>query len=137
MQDRVIERVAFTAPPFLGIRHLLSTVRCTIDGFKACFKSEVAFRQEVFIGVINLIAIVVLPLQITSRLYMVTLWFLLICVELLNSSIECVVNLASPEWHELAKRAKDYGSAAVFCILLVFFGSWAVFIGSLVYSVFK
>ena len=121
-------------PANLGARHLASAARHTIDGFKACFKSEVAFRQEVFIGVLNLIAVALLPMHAAARLCMVALWFLLICVELLNSAIEAIGDLASPEWCELAKRAKDYGSAAVFCMLFVFFGSWAAYLIALIRS---
>ena len=78
------------------------------------FKNEVAFRQEVVLGIVNLVAAVITPIPLTVRLSMITLWVLLICVELLNSAIEAVVNIASPQFHELAKRAKDYGSAADF-----------------------
>ena len=126
-----------TIPTLLGARHLLSAARHTVDGFRACFRSEIAFRQEVLVGVLNLIAVALLPMQMSTRLGMIALWVLLICVELLNSSIEAVVDLASPEWHELAKRAKDCGSAAVFCMLFLFVGSWSVYLVSLVRSLSK
>ena len=122
---------------FFGARHLLSASRHTIEGFKACFKSEIAFRQEVIVGVLNLTAVALLPMQMATRLAMIALWVLLICVELLNSSIEAIVDLASPEWHELAKRAKDCGSAAVFCMIFLFVGSWSVYLVSLVRSLSK
>jgi diacylglycerol kinase (ATP) len=44
---------------------------------------------------------------------------MVLVVELLNSAVEAVVDRASPEHHELAKRAKDYGSAAVMIALSV------------------
>jgi diacylglycerol kinase (ATP) len=43
--------------------------------------------------------------------------FLVLAAELLNSAIEAVVDLVSPDFHELAGRAKDLGSAAVFLLL--------------------
>jgi len=46
-------------------------------------------------------------------------------VELLNSAIEAVVDRVSLDLHELAKRAKDYGSAAVLIALLWCAGIWA------------
>jgi diacylglycerol kinase (ATP) len=44
---------------------------------------------------------------------------MVLVVELLNSAVEAVVDRASPEHHELAKRAKDYASAAVMIALAV------------------
>jgi diacylglycerol kinase len=52
------------------------------------------------------------------------LWLALLTVELLNSSLEAVVDLASPEYHPLAKRAKDLASAAVGIALLVYLIAW-------------
>jgi diacylglycerol kinase (ATP) len=46
-------------------------------------------------------------------------------VELLNTSIESAINRIDPEWHELAKSAKDIGSAAVFLSLLLCIAVWA------------
>jgi diacylglycerol kinase (ATP) len=117
-----------------NFRHATLALKYSFHGFIGCFKNEVAFRQEVILGVANLIAVLVIPLPLAVRLSMITLWVLLISVELLNSAIEAVVNIASPEYHELAKRAKDYGSAAVFCILALFLGGWASIAAYLIYE---
>ena len=63
------------------------------------------------------------------RVQLGVLWFLLIAVELLNSGIEAVVDLASPEHHELARKAKDCGSAAVMCLLVLIVGCWIFALG--------
>jgi diacylglycerol kinase (ATP) len=47
-------------------------------------------------------------------------------VELLNSAIESVVDIASPEYHVLAKRAKDLGSAAVLLSIVLAVVLWSV-----------
>ena len=52
--------------------------------------------------------------------------FIVLIVELLNSAIEAVVDLASPEMAELAGRAKDQASAAVMLSMLLFVVVWAV-----------
>jgi diacylglycerol kinase (ATP) len=49
--------------------------------------------------------------------------------ELLNTAIEAVVDLASPEHHELARRAKDVASAAVLMAAVT-----AIVVGSLVFG---
>jgi diacylglycerol kinase (ATP) len=109
-----------------NMAHAVSAAKYSIDGFKSCFRHELAFRQEVFLGVVNIVAVAALPLTLATRVAMVVLWLAVVCAELLNSAIEAVVDLASPGMHPLAKRAKDYGSAAVACMLVAFFGTWAV-----------
>ena len=50
---------------------------------------------------------------------------LVMVVELLNTGIESCIDRIGPEWHELSKRAKDMGSAAVLLSLLLCLGVWA------------
>jgi diacylglycerol kinase (ATP) len=45
-------------------------------------------------------------------------------VELLNTGIESCIDRIGPEWHDLSKRAKDMGSAAVLLSLLLCIGVW-------------
>jgi diacylglycerol kinase (ATP) len=46
-------------------------------------------------------------------------------VELLNTSVESAIDRIGPEWHDLSKRAKDMGSAAVLLSLLLCVGIWS------------
>jgi diacylglycerol kinase (ATP) len=64
-----------------------------------------------------------------EKLALVVPAILVLSVELLNSAIEAVVDKVSPEFHELAGRAKDMGSAAVFLLLLTVILSWALILG--------
>ena len=50
---------------------------------------------------------------------------LVMVVELLNTGIETAIDRIGPEWHDLSKRAKDMGSAAVLLSLLVCTGVWS------------
>ncbi len=52
-----------------------------------------------------------------------TVTFILV-VELLNTAIETAIDRIGPEWHDLSKRAKDMGSAAVLLSLLLCLGTW-------------
>ena len=54
------------------------------------------------------------------------LFVLVMVVELLNTGIESAIDRIGPEWHELAKRAKDIGSAAVMLCLIFTVLVWAV-----------
>lgn len=112
-------------------KHVIHFVRAfgySLAGLWTCFKDEVAFRQECLIAIPHFLAIALLPLPPWVRAFLALLWVLLVTVELLNTAIEAVVNLVSPEWHSLAKKAKDCASAAVFCMsssLVVAWG-WVV-----------
>jgi diacylglycerol kinase (ATP) len=52
-------------------------------------------------------------------------------VELLNSAVESVVDLVSPDYHILAKRAKDMGSAAVLLSIILAGALWLAAIVSI------
>jgi len=85
---------------------------------------ETAFRQEA------VAAFVLVPLAfwVGRGWVQVTLLagsvLLVMIVELLNTGIEAVVDRIGPEWHDLSKRAKDMGSAAVLLALLLATGTW-------------
>ena len=61
-----------------------------------------------------------------EKIVLITFPMLVHSAELLNSAIEAVVDKVSPEFHELAGRAKDMGSAAVFLLLVMVMVSWAL-----------
>jgi diacylglycerol kinase (ATP) len=50
---------------------------------------------------------------------------LVLVVELLNSSVEAAIDRISFEHHDLSKRAKDFGSAAVMLALFIAILLWA------------
>lgn len=108
-----------------GLTRLINALGYSRDGLRAAWKNEAAFREEV------LLAAVTIPLGlwlghggIERALLVGSILFILI-VEILNSAVEAVVDKASPEKHELAKRAKDMGSAAVLLSLLNAAVIWA------------
>ncbi|MDR2337495.1 MAG: diacylglycerol kinase [Deltaproteobacteria bacterium] len=88
------------------------------EGFKAGVKHEVAFCQEVVLAVILIPLAFYFDVTVLERALMLGAVFLVLIVELLNSAIECVVDRISLEYHELSKRAKDYGSTAVLFALI-------------------
>ncbi|GAA5189878.1 diacylglycerol kinase [Ferrimonas gelatinilytica] len=91
----------------------------SIQGLKAAYRHEEAFRQEVFLAVALILASFALPVSVLERLLMISTVFLVLIVELLNSAIEAVVDRIGPEHHELSGRAKDIGSAAVSVALVL------------------
>ena len=96
-----------------GLRRVLNATRYSIEGLAAAWKHEAAFRQEA------MLAVVLVPLGLwlgrtgVEKALLAGSVLAVLVVELLNSAVEAIVDRASPEIHELAKRAKDLGSAAV------------------------
>ena len=101
-----------------GIKRLVNAFGYSIAGTLAAFKHEDAFRQEVILAVILTPVAIYYGETAIEQALMISSLFLIIIVELLNSSIEATVDRISVKHHKLAKRAKDIGSAAVFFSLI-------------------
>ena len=95
-----------------GLARIVNALGYSVAGLKAAYRHEAAFRQLVWIAAVLIPAAFFLPVNMLSRALMIACVLLVLIVELLNSAIEAVVDLASPGKHELAGRAKDIGSAA-------------------------
>ncbi|SHH96298.1 diacylglycerol kinase [Ferrimonas marina] len=97
----------------------------SMQGLKAAYKNEEAFRQELFLAILLICASFAFDVTVLERLFMIAVVVLVLIVELLNSAVETVVDRIGPEHHELSGRAKDIGSAAVFLSLLLVAVVWA------------
>ena len=102
------------------------------QGIVTAFKSEAAFRQEIALFVVLLPAIYFLPVSLEMKLLLFTGNSIVLITELLNSAIEAVVDLVSSEFSDLAKNAKDMGSAAVLLSLLLTAVIWFTAILSII-----
>lgn len=101
-----------------GLRRLCSAFGYSLAGFRAAYKHEDAFRQEALLAVILIPLAIWLHVSLIDRALMIGSVLLVIIVELLNSAIEATVDRISLDSHDLAKRAKDIGSAAVLVSLV-------------------
>ena len=113
-------------PGKTGIARLIDATGYSIKGLKAAFVNEAAFRQELFLTI--LLTPVVFWLGQNKLEYAMLLGSLLLIliVEILNSALEAVVDRIGDEFHELAGRAKDMGSAAVMLALVNGFVIWGL-----------
>jgi len=100
-------------PTKTGIVRIWAAFFYSLYGLRFAISSEAAFRQEACIVVIVSVALLFLPLSFVWKGLLFFATTAVLVVELLNSAIESIVDMASPEYHVLAKRAKDLGSAAV------------------------
>jgi diacylglycerol kinase (ATP) len=101
-----------------GLKRVYNAFFYSIDGLKAAFQHEDAFRQEVFLSIVLIPLAFYLHTSGVGRALMIGSVLLVLMVELLNSGIEAITDRVSLENHDLAKRAKDLGSAAVMVSLV-------------------
>ena len=115
-----------------GLKRLVLAFGYSSQGFKAGWR-EPAFRQEA------LAAFVLVPLALwlgnnwLEQAMLVGAVVAVMVVELLNTAIEAAIDRVGPEWHDLSKKAKDLGSAAVlmslaFCVLVWTAALWHKFL---------
>jgi diacylglycerol kinase (ATP) len=108
-----------------GIDRILHAAVNSWSGLRLAYAGESAFRQEIWLAALMLPAAFWVGRDWVQIALLAGSVLLVLIVELLNSGIEAVVDRVSTEWHELSKRAKDLGSAAVMIALLVCGGIWA------------
>ena len=101
-----------------GLRRIWNALFYSIDGLKAAYRHEDAFRQEVWLAVVLIPLALFLPVSGIGKALMMASVLMVLIVELLNSAVEATVDRVSLEHHRLAKRAKDIGSAAVLFSLI-------------------
>ena len=101
-----------------GLRRLWNAFGYSLAGFRAAYKHEDAFRQEVMLAAVLIPLALWLPVGHLGKALMIASVLLVLIVELLNSAVEATVDRISLDDHNLAKRAKDIGSAAVLASLI-------------------
>jgi diacylglycerol kinase (ATP) len=93
-------------------------------GLVYAFQEESAFRQELTLFVVLAPIACILPVSYLEKSLLIASLIMVLVVELLNSSVEAAIDRISFEHHDLSKRAKDFGSAAVMLALLIAVLMW-------------
>jgi diacylglycerol kinase (ATP) len=101
-----------------GLERIWNALFYSLDGLAAASRHEDAFRVEVLLALILVPLAFHMPASGSGKALMIASVLLVLIVELVNSAIEAVTDRVSLENHVLAKRAKDYGSAAVMISLI-------------------
>jgi len=109
-----------------GLVRLWNALGYSRDGLTAAWKHEAAFREEVMLATVAIPLALYMGKTGVERALLIGSILLIIIVEILNSAVEAVVDKASPEKNELAKRAKDMGSAAVLLSLIFAASVWGL-----------
>ena len=108
-----------------GLTRVIKAAGYSAKGFRAAWKYESAFRQEVVLAVTLTPFAVWLGRDPFEIAVLIASLFLVVIVELLNSAVEAVVDRVGDEPHQLSGRAKDLGSAAVFVSLALVIMLWS------------
>lgn len=100
---------------FIGgeLRRFANTCRWSVQGWRAAWATEKSLRQWCLVNALSAMLAFTLDLATGERALILALGLLILAAELFNTAIEEVVDLASPERHPGAGKAKDCGSAAV------------------------
>ena len=109
-----------------GLKRIASALGYSIQGLRSAWRHEHAFRQEMAVFVIGSALALALRVSAFEKLMLIGVLVLILIIELINSSIEAVVDRVSLERHPLSKNAKDFGSAAVLLACLLAAAAWAV-----------
>ena len=94
-------------------------------GLVYAFLEESAFRQELTLFAILTPIAIFLPITYLEKALLISSLMMVLVVELLNSSVEAAIDRISFEHHDLSKRAKDFGSAAVMLALFIAVLMWS------------
>ncbi len=115
--------------PHKGNKGITRAFRAAINSWNGliyAYKEESAFRQELALSLILIPLAIYLPLTPVETILLIASVILVLITELLNSSVEAAIDRFSFEVHDLSKRAKDFGSAAVMLALLLCAFTWVI-----------
>lgn len=102
-----------------GISRIIRAGKFSWQGFTHGLKDEPAFRQEFIVSAVTLPLLFFIKVPLYAKVLVLISHLLVMITELLNSAIEKVVDIASPDYHDFAKAAKDMGSLAVFFSIVI------------------
>ena len=102
-----------------GLNRFFNSFKYSIQGLKYAYKYEQSMTIHFFAAIVVIVAGIFLKISLMEWLICFMLFGLVMATELINTSIEAVVDLTCPDIHPLAKVAKDTASAAVFVFAMV------------------
>ena len=112
-----------------GFKRLIKSFKYAGEGFKYAFKNEQNLIIHICSAVVAILFALIFRISIVEWLFILVMIGLVFCSELVNTSIEALVDLVSPEKHPLAKIAKDTAAGAVLSLCgVAFIGGLIIFI---------
>ncbi|MEA5667056.1 diacylglycerol kinase [Stenotrophomonas sp. ATCM1_4] len=109
-----------------GPGRIFKAAQWSWQGLRAAWLHESSFRLEVYLFVVLTPLALWLGQTPVEQVLMIGSMLLVLAMELANSAIEAVIERYGPEYHVLAGRAKDMGSAAVFVLMMNVLVCWGL-----------
>lgn len=109
-----------------GLKRIVNAFGYSRDGLRAAYRHESAFRQLLWLNAALIALSLILGFGPATRSLLIMASFISLITELFNTAIEAAVDHTSTEKHELAKRAKDAGSAAQLLALILLGITWLI-----------
>ncbi|HEX6795743.1 MAG TPA: diacylglycerol kinase [Casimicrobiaceae bacterium] len=113
----------------LSVARVFRALAYSCNGLATTWRDEPAFRQECALLAVLAPLTLWLQLPLFATVFLFSLMLAVLIVELLNSGLEALVDKTSPEFHALAGKAKDCGSAAVLLAIVALVASWILLAG--------
>jgi diacylglycerol kinase (ATP) len=105
--------------------NFLKNTTYALKGLKDLILTETSFKIELFLAVILISIVIYIDFSMTNKILMFMSLMAMLIAEAINSAIERVVDLITLDYHKMAERAKDVGSAIVFLSILLFIVVWS------------
>ncbi|PKL96403.1 MAG: diacylglycerol kinase [Gammaproteobacteria bacterium HGW-Gammaproteobacteria-8] len=116
------------ATPKNELARLVYATRNSLQGYARVFRDEQAFRMQIAVLIVILPIAAWLAEDWLQFAILVASWALVLVAELGNSAIEATIDRIGTEYHDLAAKAKDAGSAMVMTAMLIAGGVWLAII---------
>lgn len=107
-----------------GLIRIWNAFLYSLNGLRLALTQETAFKQEIAIYIVLLFVLYFLPISFVFKCLLFFANTMVLIVEIINSAIETIVDMTSPDYHHLAGKGKDLGSAAVFISLVLTIILW-------------
>ena len=100
-------------------RRVVKAFGYSFDGLKSAFIKEESIRLEAMGLVLLVLVLIFVPWPLWKKVSLTAIYLLIPLAELLNSALEDLCDLVSPDFNPLIKSAKDKGSAAVLAAIII------------------
>ena len=111
---------------FFSLSRLIRAAGAALCGIAAAWRDETAFRQECAIALVLIPAGLLLGESPAERAILAGSILLVLVAELLNTGIEAVVDIASPEFQPLAAKAKNAAAGAALVAVIHAVAAWGI-----------
>ena len=94
-------------------RKFSSSFKDCLNGFKYINTNEDNFKREIFLGIIALLLSYILKVSKIEFIIVIIMIALVLVCEVINTTVEKIVDLICPNYNKLAGEVKDIAASSV------------------------